>query len=320
MNFKTYSDLSQDVKLNLHLIKKENFDLIVGIPRSGMIPAYMIALSLNLNCTTIQAYLNNDRLKHGQTRQVAKGISYPWEAKKVLVVDDSIATGNSLKNLKENIREELIKKMTFLAFYSSKPVRDEVDILIAHVPNPRVFEWNIFHHPMLGDALLEMEGILCRAPSDDQLKTEEAYVEYIKNVESFIIPNHKIHSIITRRKEKYRALTEAWLKNIEVDYEYLIMDSSYEGEKIINTKSSCQLKVEHYTKSESPLFFESEPIDARELCKLTSKAVYCVGNNRMYNPQFLDYVLYDKTYFPRKINDMKIRYELLKKKVKNRFR
>jgi len=319
MNFKTYADLSKDVKLNLHQIKKENFDLIVGIPRSGMIPAYMIALSLNLNCTTIQAYLNNDKLKHGQTRQVAKGISFPWEAKKVLVVDDSIATGNSLAALKESIPPELMKKLTFLAFYSSKPVRSEVDMLIAHVPNPRVFEWNIFHHPMLGDALLEMEGILCKAPLLEQTKTEEAYLDYINNVESFIIPNHKIHSIVTRRNEKYREQTEAWLKKSDVAYDNLIMDSSPINGKMVNTDTNYRLKVLHYKKSDTKLFFESEPSEARKLCKLAAKAVYCVANNRMYNPQLLDYIIYDRNYFPRKFNDLKIRYELLKKTVRKRI-
>jgi len=319
MNFKTYADLSKDVKLNLHQIKKENFDLIVGIPRSGMIPAYMIALSLNLNCTTIQGYLNNDKLKHGQTRKVAKGISFPWEASKILVVDDSIATGNSLTELKKSIPAELLNKMTFLAFYSSKPNRDEVDILIGHVPNPRVFEWNIFHHPMLGDALLELEGILCKAPTNEQTRSEEEYLDYITNVESFIIPNHRIHTIVTRRNEKYRSQTEEWLKIHEVEYDNLIMDTSTGNTKIIGGNHNYKLKVSQYRKSESKLFFESDPKAAQKICSLTSKSVYCVGNNRMYNPMFFDYVFHDPTYFPRQLDDLKIRYHLLKKRIKSRF-
>ena len=319
MNFKTYADLSKDVKLNLHKIKKENFDLIVGIPRSGMIPAYMIALSLNLNCTTIQGYINNEKLKHGQTRQVAKGISYPWEASKVLVVDDSIATGMSLTSLKKSIPAELMQKLTFLAFYSSKPTRDEVDILISYVPNPRVFEWNIFHHPMLGDALLEMEGILCKDPSNDHIKSKEAYLDYITNEETFIIPNHRIHSIVTRRNEKYRSQTEAWLKKNKVEYDNLIMDASPENGRMMNTKASTQLKVLHYKKSDSKLFFESDPNVARKICKLTSKAVYCFGDNRMYNPKFIDHVLHDNSYFPRKLNDFSIRYQILKNAVISKF-
>ena len=43
IEYRTFEDMSICIRKNMYKLK-ENFDLIVGIPRSGMIPAFMIAL------------------------------------------------------------------------------------------------------------------------------------------------------------------------------------------------------------------------------------------------------------------------------------
>ncbi|KEO72152.1 phosphoribosyltransferase family protein [Anditalea andensis] len=319
MNYKRYVDISSDIRDNLHLLKKEKFDLVVGIPRSGMIPAYMIALSLNLNCTTVQAYIKNDKLLHGDTRKVSNPMEYPWEATKVLVVDDSISTGRSLNKLKQTFPPELLKKSTFLAIYSSKPNHSEIDIALQYVSNPRVFEWNIFHHPMLGDSYMEMEGILCQVPTEDQKSTDNRYLEYIRTANTYIVPNHRIKTIITCRKEKYRAETEEWLRINGIKYEQLIMSPSSGKDKSIRSKSSYKIKVKYYKEADAGIFFESDPEEAKQICKVTSKPVYCVGNNRMYTPGILDQVLYDHKFFPKHYMDFKIRYKLFIKMLTSKL-
>jgi adenine/guanine phosphoribosyltransferase-like PRPP-binding protein len=44
MNYKSYNDLSVDININVCKINFQNFDIIVGIPRSGIVPAYMVSL------------------------------------------------------------------------------------------------------------------------------------------------------------------------------------------------------------------------------------------------------------------------------------
>ena len=65
MNFKNYSDLSRDIRKNLHLLSDDEYDLVVGLPRSGMVPAYMIALGLNVDCTDLNSLVDNTPLKKG---------------------------------------------------------------------------------------------------------------------------------------------------------------------------------------------------------------------------------------------------------------
>ena len=57
MNYKTFNDLSVDIKNNLHKIHVGNYDLVVGIPRSGMMAAYVIGLYLNINVTDINSLI-----------------------------------------------------------------------------------------------------------------------------------------------------------------------------------------------------------------------------------------------------------------------
>ena len=51
MNYKSYSDLSIDILEGISKVPS-SIQLVVGIPRSGMIPAYMIAAQLNLPVTS----------------------------------------------------------------------------------------------------------------------------------------------------------------------------------------------------------------------------------------------------------------------------
>ena len=104
MNFKSYNDLSNDIKNNISKIHTGNYDLVVGFPRSGMIPAHMIALYLNTHVTDFESFLNNKSLKCGLTRNVRVNLKKPHDAENILLVDDSIYSGNSIKNeLKANV-------------------------------------------------------------------------------------------------------------------------------------------------------------------------------------------------------------------------
>lgn len=46
LSYKSYGDLIFDIKRNIVKIPSD-IDLIVGVPRSGMVPAYMIGLALS---------------------------------------------------------------------------------------------------------------------------------------------------------------------------------------------------------------------------------------------------------------------------------
>ena len=57
MNYRTIEDMNQVILKRLHILPRD-FDLIVGIPRSGMFPANLIALYLNKPIADLNSFKN----------------------------------------------------------------------------------------------------------------------------------------------------------------------------------------------------------------------------------------------------------------------
>ena len=92
MKYITISDLSNTIRNNLWKIPRD-IDVIVGIPRSGMIVAEIIAEYLNLPCVDIDNYVSGctEGVGGGRLRYVSNRKKY----NRVLVVDDTVFTGIS---------------------------------------------------------------------------------------------------------------------------------------------------------------------------------------------------------------------------------
>lgn len=287
MNYKSYCHLSQDIKEHLPKIQSLNFDLIVGLPRSGLTPANMLALYLNIHCTDLISLINNSELKTGSTRKSKNQyLKYPQNAQKILLVDDSIAKGDSIKADMALIPTYLHSKITTCAIYSSLKQRNDVDFFLEYLPSPRVFEWNIFHHPILTTACLDIDGVLCIDPTEEQTNDAEKYIEFILNAQPLFIPSRKVYALVTSRSEKYREQTETWLKKYKVEYEYLIMQDlpgKKGGQKQI---SHAKHKALFYQKSSAELFIESDYKQSIEINHITKKPVFCAASNQIINNGF----------------------------------
>ena len=85
MNYRTISDLNQTILKHLYILPRD-FDLIVGIPRSGMFPANLLALYLNKPVTDLGSFINGHIYKTGERGQFIDVKYY----KKILIVDDSM--------------------------------------------------------------------------------------------------------------------------------------------------------------------------------------------------------------------------------------
>lgn len=305
MNYKSFNDLRNDIKKHLPTLQGHNFDLVVGLPRSGMIPAYIIALFLNIECTDLTSFINNVRLKKGRTRPTKSTIEYPHDAKNILVVDDSIWSGESLKRDLSSIPSFLISKLTSLAIYSTEKARDDIDLFFEHVPTPRLFEWNIFHHKSLSEASVDIDGVLCVDPTTEQNDDGEAYKNFILNAQPLFIPTTEIHSLVTSRLEKYRAETETWLNKNGIAYKHLIMLDLPNKEERLRLGAHGKHKASYFKSARTQFFIESEVSQAKEICVLSGKPVYCVDNNTFYQPNTLSLLKNNprgfKKYIPNRI-------------------
>lgn len=290
MNYKSYADLNEDIKNNISLLHGKGYDLIVGLPRSGMIPAYMIALLLNVECTDLGSYIDNRPLKKGGTRKLKRNLELPHQAQKVLVVDDSILTGTSMINDMQLIPTDLRDKVDTLAVYSSEQKRQDVDFTFSYLPTPRLFEWNIFHRNASKLTCFDIDGVLCLDPSKEQNDDGEKYIDFILNAPPLFIPTARIHALVTSRLEKYRPQTEEWMSKHGIDFDHLIMLDLPNKEARIAAKAHGKHKADYFKKSDAVFFIESDKRQAIEICQLSGKPVYCVKNNTMYNSDFISVV------------------------------
>ncbi|MEZ9627136.1 phosphoribosyltransferase family protein [Aliivibrio fischeri] len=304
MNYKSYSDLSCDIRKHLPNIQAKGFDLVVGLPRSGLTPANMIALYMNVACTDFDSFINDRKLKKGKTRKSKTDIEYPHDAKNILLVDDSIRSGSSLQSDLLLIPESLRSKVTTCAIYSSSPKRDDVDMFLEVVPMPRVFEWNLFHHVITTEACFDIDGVLCVDPTKEQNDDGEKYIDFILNAEPLFIPTNKVYALVTSRLEKYRKETEIWLNKHNIEYEYLIMLDLPNKEERQKLGAHGSHKAKYYKSTNARLFIESEYKQSVEILNITNKPVFCVDENLMLTP--------GKSYFIKN----KVKSTFLKKLVK----
>lgn len=285
MNYKSYSSLAEDIRLGMHRVTSRKFDLVVGIPRSGMVPAYMIGLYLNVKVTDLRSYIDNAELSSGVTRKAANEIRHPHEALNVLLVDDSVGSGVSMRAAISSIPSELHPRVTSLAVYADGSAGKLVDISLAKVPGPRVFEWNILHRSILQKSALDIDGVLCLDPTSEQNDDGEKYIDFIRNATPFILPTHRVSALVTSRLEKYRQDTVGWLAEHGVEYDHLVMLDLPTKEERQRTGAHGEHKAKYYANNASlEMFVESEPAQAELILHATGKPVYCTGNNVMYSP------------------------------------
>jgi len=280
INFITFAELSECIRKNLHKLPSD-IDLIVGVPRSGIIPAYMLALFLNKNVCSLTEFINNLTFDKGE-RPLNESVKNGQ--KKVLIVDDSIFSGNALARTKrklENINRNY--EIIFLSVFALEESKNYVDYYFQIVPSPRLFQWNYMNHYFLEKSCVDIDGVLCVDPTYEQNDDGEKYIDFCLNAKPLYIPSYEIHSLVTSRLEKYRLQTEEWLRKHNVKYKNLYMLDLPDAQSRRNLNIHGNFKAEIYSKlKDTMLFIESEPHQAKQIAELTNKPCICVSTDEFF--------------------------------------
>lgn len=285
MEFITFKKLNSDLIKNIHKLQQD-IDLVVGIPRSGLILANMIAIYLNKPLTDLDSYLKGSIFESGNTKDLSRNVKTFDDVNKVLIVDDTVSSGRAIRGAKYKIAAlHSGKKELFLAAYVRSETKMEVDIYFEIIDDERVFEWNYLHNTLLENACLDIDGVLCLDPTISQNDDDERYVDFILNATPKFIPSVKVGYIVTSRLEKYRSQTEYWLRKYNIDYKKLYMMNlgSAEERRRLGNHASFKANVFKRLKT-AKWFIESEADQADAIAKITGKMVFCVGNQECYFP------------------------------------
>lgn len=286
MNWKSFGDLARDISKNLARIPLE-VDLIVGIPRSGLMAASMLALMLNKKFCDVSAFLDNRSLQHGRTRLPSNGdLAYPLQARTVLILDDSVDSGASMRSVLAEL-EVLREGRTFItaAIYASKPGTKAVDIYFEQVDMPRVFAWNLFHRNELAQCCVDIDGVLCNDPTHDENDDGPNYLRFLESATPLARPTYRIGHLVTSRLEKYREPTTRWLRAHGIKFDELHMLDLPTAEDRRRQGCHARFKAQVYRSIDTAtLFIESDARQALEIARLSGKPVLDYTSQRIAEP------------------------------------
>jgi len=144
MIYISINQMNNIIKENLNKIPND-IDLIVANPRSGLLPATIIGLNKNLPICDIDCLTQNRIYSYGSTKK-NDFINDINEARKILIVEDSSYSGNSINLIKNKIPKKLKNKCLLLVLFTNEKTKNMCDIYFEVINESRIFEWNLFHH------------------------------------------------------------------------------------------------------------------------------------------------------------------------------
>lgn len=284
MNFRTFSDLNRCIVTNLHRVPR-NVQLVVGVPRSGLLAANLLALHLNLPLADLDGFLAGRMFESGHWRRSPNQPRSIAEMQTVLVVDDSIRSGTTLGAAREQVGQaHLPQRVLYGAIYATPEAIKKVDLYFEICCLPRMFEWNVMHHEDLKYACIDIDGVLCRDPAEEENDDGARYLQFLENAAPLIIPTQPVGFVVTCRLEKYRSETERWLQRYGVKYGELVMMDSPDRRARLASGAHGAFKAAVYRDTGALLFIESDRGQAVEIAAKARKPVFCVAHQEFIVP------------------------------------
>jgi uncharacterized HAD superfamily protein len=288
INYRTFSDLNRLIVSKICLIPPD-IDLIVGVPRSGILPAAIMGLVLNKPVADIDTYFSGNIWGSGlRGREKA----FSWDKiSKVLIIDDSVSSGFAINEVRKIIQKNALlsnHKILYGCVYVVPGKESLVDIFFEVLPHLRFFEWNLMHHVRLNNACLDIDGVVCYDPTNEENDDGPKYLDFLKNARPLHIPTVPVSCFVTSRLEKYRKETECWLNKHGIVYNELIMLDLKSKEERIRLKAHATFKAGIFKARKENLFIESDPNQAESIHRLSGKSVICISSGSTYSTSLTD--------------------------------
>ena len=254
---------------------------IVGVPRSGMIPASILSVATSLPLYSIEkekvvklySYSENG----GYRMQ-----NFTGNSDNLLFVDDTCYGGVCAKHLRKIFGNDIKIAVVF----STSRGLPYIDFASEILEPPHILEWNFFNCSFSTCAMFDIDGVFCPNVPIEVAIDDEKYVNWIANVKPYFdrIPKlFQASKLVTGRLEKYRSITEAWLLRHGFNYKELIMFPT-EREKERNSNHYIvvgRYKADHFNSHNENFFVESEHSEASIIKSLTDKVVICMEDKQI---------------------------------------
>ena len=250
-----------------------SYDLVIGIPRSGLLVANIIAIKMGKPLSTPELFLRGECWMGGN-------IKPPANFGKILLVDDSVSSGESMRKAAAAIRSRAPgAQLTRAALIVGENSAESADLSFKTIAAPRLFEWNMLHTKR-GVLVCDLDGVICENCPPGCDADEAAYTAWIKAARPYLIPAFKVDYILSARLERYRPETEAWLAAHGVDYgELLLWDVK---EKKDRNGFYSKYKIAALVKIKPDMVWESNSGQARDIWDATRIPTLCTDTKVFY--------------------------------------
>lgn len=249
-------------------------DAIVGIPRSGMLPASLLALALHVPLADVRSFCVKRTWARGDRS------SAQCTAKRVLLVDDASSFGKTMRhNLALIRRTRPDVEVLTCAVYATPSAVPRFDLAFEALPKPRLFEWNWWRHGRLNACCVDIDGVLYVDPDRRQRRDPALYRRFISEGAPLFRPTKPIGALVTGRRELYRAETEERLARDGIQYGALEMLANGAPK---GGASHAEHKATIYRQASADLFIESDASQAELIAKLSGKDALCITTRTMY--------------------------------------
>ncbi|MEO8879447.1 MAG: orotate phosphoribosyltransferase [Gemmatimonadaceae bacterium] len=286
MEYRTVAQLDDAVVSWLAELPRD-IDIVAGVPRSGLLVANLMALHLNLPMTDVAGLVEGRVIQSGARFKGEDPRRFLWKPRHALVVDDSVCSGSAMASVKAQLADAgLPHRFTYAAVYMAPEARldSHVDLYREVVEMPRVFEWNLMHGTVLANSCMDIDGVLCIDPTNEENDDGERYARFLRETPPLMLPTAPVGWLVTSRLEKYRAQTEEWLKRHNVVYGELRMMQYPDMAARRAAKQYAQFKADIYLETGAWLFVESDAALSAHIAQLSGRSVFCTETREMLQP------------------------------------
>lgn len=285
LTVKSVDDINRAIVDNLHKLDREAFDAVVGIPRSGLLPASLVALHLQLPLADLNAFCEGRVAGRSNAQNVER-------IRRILLVDDSCNKGGAMARALKMIKAckrwpkiEITRLAVFGPYQVERP-EEICDVSLEFLKGPRAFEWNLWKHIRNERWAYDFDGVLCRDPTPEENDDGPRYRKFLETAEPLFLPQREIGVIITSRIEKYRPHTLDWLRRHGVKCKKLVMlNCASKAERMALMKADGGRggwKARRLLEEDKELMIESSPKQASIIAKHSGRPVWCVATRRIY--------------------------------------
>lgn len=284
--FVTIHQYQNDVKRLVSLVPHD-VDCIVGVARSGLCAASMVSMWTHKPLLTLRQSLR-DIMESGNGWRL--GVQHVEHGKgKAFVIDDTVMTGNSLRAIAPILKDRF-REVVYGTVYLNPMAHTKPDIHAVELPWPHLLEWNLFNSVISPSVAVDFDGVLCHDCQPHEDDDGPKYENFLRTARPlYIARKEPIPLIVTARIEKYRGLTEEWLKRWGIRWHRLVMHPAATlAERQRDDIAAFKARhFEEWAKRHRPIpgptmFVESDDRQARRIHQLTKRMTVCPHTARVY--------------------------------------